>query len=200
MRLLVVLVVLSVSCLPQVGPLLESDSGAGGGGAGGGDGGALTCTNGQTDGDETDLDCGGSCPGCGLTAACRSALDCASGVCTAGHCATPGTQCRANFATCSTFLDLTADAGATVRFPVGGTRYSPNCVRVRLGQSVTFVGDFGPHPLNQACGPVSGLFSQGLGNSYTVTFTNGLGIYGYYCSEHGSSNGSGMAGAIEVVR
>jgi plastocyanin len=196
MRFLVVLVICTVGCLPQVGPLLETDSGAGGG-AGGGAG--ATCTNGQTDGDESDLDCGGSCPGCALNATCHSAADCSSGVCVSGHCSTAANPCRANFAGCTTFLDL-ADAGATIRFPAGGQRYSPNCLRLHLGQSVTFVGDFGPHPLSQACGPVNGLFSAGLGNSFTTTFTAGLGVYGYFCSEHGSSNGSGMAGAIEVVR
>jgi plastocyanin len=195
MRSLVVLVICTMGCLPQVGPLLEADSGAGGGAGGGG---GATCTNGRTDGDESDLDCGGSCPACALTASCRSAADCASGVCASTRCSAPANPCRATFANCATFTEL--DAGVTIHFPVGGLRYSPNCLRLHLGQSVTFVGDFGPHPLSQACGPVTGLFSAGLGNSFTTTFTAGLGVYGYFCSEHGSSNGSGMAGAIEVVR
>ena len=40
------------------------------------------CTNQILDGDETDIDCGGSiCPGCGIGQACSQQLDCADGVC-----------------------------------------------------------------------------------------------------------------------
>src|SRR5262245_12952228 len=42
------------------------------------------CTNGLKDGDETDTDCGGSCPACFPGSACRSFSDCNSSVCAAG--------------------------------------------------------------------------------------------------------------------
>ena len=53
-----------------------------------------TCTDGVRDGDESDVDCGGSCMGdlggssglCATTKICRSPADCASGVCTTGTC------------------------------------------------------------------------------------------------------------------
>jgi hypothetical protein len=48
------------------------------------------CTNGGQDGDETDVDCGGTCPKCGLGKACKGNADCASDVCTtAGVCDVP---------------------------------------------------------------------------------------------------------------
>jgi len=49
------------------------------------------CNNGVQDGDETDVDCGGTCEAdCGNGQGCGSAQDCASGVCTdEGECATP---------------------------------------------------------------------------------------------------------------
>lgn len=39
------------------------------------------CNNGVQDGDESDLDCGGTCPGCGPRRACREETDCATGIC-----------------------------------------------------------------------------------------------------------------------
>ncbi|MBO5753977.1 MAG: hypothetical protein J6S69_09890 [Proteobacteria bacterium] len=46
-----------------------------------------SCSTGVKDGDETDVDCGGSCAGCELEQACTSGSDCASGNCVAGKCA-----------------------------------------------------------------------------------------------------------------
>ncbi len=46
---------------------------------------AATCTDGTMNGDETDVDCGGSCPnGCGTGEACGAASDCDSGNCDVG--------------------------------------------------------------------------------------------------------------------
>lgn len=46
-----------------------------------------SCSDGDLNGNETDVDCGGSCPGCGTGDDCNTASDCASGVCTSGTCA-----------------------------------------------------------------------------------------------------------------
>ncbi|MEW5739994.1 MAG: VCBS repeat-containing protein [Myxococcota bacterium] len=46
----------------------------------------LACTNGQRDGTETDVDCGGPCGGCRPGETCTVASDCGSGLCTAGRC------------------------------------------------------------------------------------------------------------------
>jgi hypothetical protein len=45
---------------------------------------AMHCTDGLKDADETDKDCGGSCPPCGDTLHCVKNADCASGVCDPG--------------------------------------------------------------------------------------------------------------------
>ena len=188
---------LTTACLPQVGPAV--DSGRGGGTGGGGGAVPPSCTSASLDGDESDTDCGGSCAPCALLARCGTAVDCASGVCTMARCASPESPCG-SFAGCSGFTDLTAGP-ATIRFPINGDRYSPPCIRVRFGQTVTFEGgDFGVHLLTQACGPVSGAISASSGSSLAVPFNRALGVFGYYCSRHGSATGSGMAGAIEVVR
>ena len=45
------------------------------------------CSNDVQDGDESAIDCGGSCPGCGLAEACYRDADCASDNCSNAHCA-----------------------------------------------------------------------------------------------------------------
>jgi len=45
-----------------------------------------TCKDGQKNGTETDIDCGGSCGPCGLDAACQKSSDCGSGQCVMGLC------------------------------------------------------------------------------------------------------------------
>jgi plastocyanin len=210
------------ACVPQVGPRLDggdvggaaggspggnaggsggAQGGSGGAGGGGGTGGGAqaSCSNGVLDGDETAVDCGGSCVPCADGSTCLSPLDCQSGVCAGVTCGPPGPSCGA-FAGCTSFVDLTAPAAnRTVSF--GGAHvYNPKCIKVRFGQQVTFVGSLGTHPLLQACGPVTALLQAQSGSSFTVTMDQALGVFGYYCNVHGSSTGSGMAGAIEVVR
>ena len=201
-RFVAIALFLCCGCLPRVGPALDGgeepppldDGGSGPPPA--------TCFDGQLNGNESDLDCGGSCAPCNGLAACRNALDCSSGVCASGNCAPPAASCAPAFAGCTTFVDLTADAvDRTIHFPLGSEDYGPQCARVRFGQTVTFSGqDFMAHPLAQACGPVNNQLLANQGNSFSVTFNRGLGVYGYYCTRHGNASGSGMSGAIEVVR
>ncbi|EDM76079.1 putative lipoprotein [Plesiocystis pacifica SIR-1] len=47
------------------------------------------CMNGRLDGDETDVDCGGSCEPCADGLGCAEGPDCASGVCEDGTCQAP---------------------------------------------------------------------------------------------------------------
>ena len=47
------------------------------------------CHDRVLDGNETDIDCGGSCGACGFDAACVVASDCQSGACDAGACVAP---------------------------------------------------------------------------------------------------------------
>ncbi|MEZ4294990.1 MAG: hypothetical protein R3B70_08425 [Polyangiaceae bacterium] len=50
---------------------------------------APECMDDVANGDETDVDCGGSCPPCGTAFMCLVAADCLSGVCTGNKCAAP---------------------------------------------------------------------------------------------------------------
>jgi plastocyanin len=159
------------------------------------------CDDGVTNGDESDVDCGGHCSPCAVNSACQTAVDCGSGLCQGQRCVAPINVCSAVFSGCRTFLDLRQDPAPTIHFPAGGARYSPDCIQVRFGQTVEFSGgDFSNHPLSQACGPVMGKLSASAGTTLRVTFDDALGVYGFYCRQHGSNSGSGMAGAIEVVR
>jgi hypothetical protein len=47
-----------------------------------------TCTDGITNGSETDVDCGGTCPRCATGKTCASRDDCASARCASGTCQT----------------------------------------------------------------------------------------------------------------
>ena len=71
----------------------NDDGGGGGAGAGGagagGAGGTANCSDGVRDGNETDIDCGGSCLDCGNGLACSVNGDCQSGQCLNGTCAGP---------------------------------------------------------------------------------------------------------------
>lgn len=54
---------------------------------------APSCSDLVQNGDETDVDCGGSCPGCALGESCAFDGDCASAYCLAGICSTPPASC-----------------------------------------------------------------------------------------------------------
>jgi hypothetical protein len=73
----------------SVGP----DAGDGGGGnddTGGADTEPLSCEDKKTNGDEIDIDCGGTtCPKCGAGKTCKADGDCKSGSCATGKCADP---------------------------------------------------------------------------------------------------------------
>jgi hypothetical protein len=50
---------------------------------------APTCGDGRQNGAETDVDCGGTCPRCGLGKTCASRNDCTTALCVDGACAEP---------------------------------------------------------------------------------------------------------------
>ncbi len=50
-----------------------------------------SCTDGVIGADESDIDCGGACPDCGLGKTCNAATDCASASCASGKCTTAAT-------------------------------------------------------------------------------------------------------------
>ncbi|WP_437276785.1 hypothetical protein WME90_36860 [Sorangium sp. So ce375] len=54
---------------------------------------APTCTNGEQDGNETDMDCGGSCADCANGKKCKTNADCVSNKCTGGVCTALAATC-----------------------------------------------------------------------------------------------------------
>lgn len=200
MRQAVLIATFSVlACAPRVGPPTSPEGSTVDGGVGAPL--AASCSNGALDGDESDLDCGGSCSPCAQRGAhCDTPSDCASRVCRSNGCEAALPACPKAFAQCTSFVDATgATASRKVLFPAGGHTYSPRCLRIRVGQEVTFEGSFSSHPLRQSCGPAPLVPAVQQGSSASATTTEALGIFGYYCPNHGDADGSGMAGAIEVV-
>ena len=106
--------------------------------------------------------------------------------------------CPVTFAACTTLEDHTADATVAVAF--NGFAYEPRCIRVHVGATVSIPGS-GLHPLhNAACSPAETPLPTvmgGLQGNGDYTFT-AVGNYGYFCNNHGTNAGSGMAGLIVV--
>ncbi|HSQ61685.1 MAG TPA: plastocyanin/azurin family copper-binding protein, partial [Polyangiaceae bacterium] len=96
---------------------------------------------------------------------------------------------------CVNFTDFTADGG-TITFPTGAApaQYSPNCVAIKVHQSVTWTGSFTSHPLVPKGGSTpTPITATSTGTTATFTFDN-AGTYGYGCQIHPS-----MQGAVEVT-
>ncbi len=102
---------------------------------------------------------------------------------------------------CSSFQDETAPGGSrtiTFTFP----SYSPPCMLIAAGQSVTFSGSFSSHPLRPGVAPSSSgtgspnnpIPATSSGNSLTVAFPT-PGTYPFYCALH---QAMGMIGAVQV--
>jgi|SRR5579871_6080203 len=53
-----------------------------------------SCSDGVVDGNETDIDCGGSCAACGLGRRCLVGSDCTTGNCAGGICQGAGPSCN----------------------------------------------------------------------------------------------------------
>ena len=101
------------------------------------------------------------------------------------------------------FVDQTMTSELTIQFggPLGNA-YSPRCIKVLAGTTVTFVGNFSPHPLVggavtdgvQMPDPSSPISFTSAGTSASFTLT-APGQYPYYCDNH---TDLGMYGAILV--
>lgn len=94
----------------------------------------------------------------------------------------------------------------TISFSGTAAAYTPNCVKVSAGTSVTFTGDFSTHPLEPSAlrGTLTGnpiTTTGGLpdgGTSKSFTFPT-PGFFAYYCDVHGpSDSGAGMVGVVWV--
>ena len=84
----------------------------------------------------------------------------------------------------------------------GGGGYSPKCLRVHVGAQVTIVGS-SRHPA-QGMDPIDGIVnpfqsSNGPSKSAITKVLKEPGFYGFYCENHGTPQGEGMAGSIQVI-
>lgn len=96
--------------------------------------------------------------------------------------------------------DHTADANTKVTVGGAGFTYSPACIRIKKGASVTFEGTFASHPtVGGLAGPPptpdssSPIKQTNSGTSVTFNFDT-AGNYPYYCEYHLPS----MAGVVFV--
>lgn len=95
---------------------------------------------------------------------------------------------------CTTFADHTAaNDTRTLNWDVTIASSADRCMKIKAGQSVTWSGDFGVHPLAQAGGDTPSPIGNGTGTSKTIQFPN-AGDFGYVCTVH-----STMRGVIQVV-
>lgn len=103
----------------------------------------------------------------------------------------------------SAYVDRTGDGDERTVVPRGTTGYTPRCLTVRAGQTVTFSMSFTTHPLVPGVPHGSGagattptpIEAQRAGTTYAVAFA-GAGFYPFYCNVHGHV---GMAGVVRVV-
>lgn len=101
------------------------------------------------------------------------------------------------------YVDRSDSAAERVVRPRGTTGYTPRCMIIRAGQSVTFEMDFAAHPLVPGIphGPTAGATTPNviprtvMGASVEVAFPR-TGNFPFYCNTHAHI---GMAGVVRVV-
>ena len=94
----------------------------------------------------------------------------------------------------------TVNFGGQAQSPLFG--YSPRCLQIAEGESVTFAGNFSVHPISPGTSPSdtkAGAANNPIpatttGMSLSVTFP-ASGVYPYFCQQHYAA---GMTGAILV--
>lgn len=133
--------------------------------------------------------------------AANAALHCPhAGKSGGGVCVTKSTfKCKRNYAGCLTYTDMTASGGTILFGGATGFAYSPKCIKIKAGQTITFKGDFSFHPLKAFCEETTTIPNTTSGTTKAIKFTK-AGYYNYYCTNHAAPNGSGMAGNIWVVK
>ena len=103
------------------------------------------------------------------------------------------------------FVDRTAASGdrkvgfgTALGSPAVG--YSPNCITVAAGQSVTFVGSFNSHPLvggeylGDAGSPNNPIGRHDTGSTDLPIAFSSAGLYPFYCDLHAPT----MVGVVQV--
>lgn len=106
----------------------------------------------------------------------------------------------------ATLLDYTLNPSPAVTFPGTGLEYTPSCIKIKVGQSVLFLGTnatFVQHPLSgglvqgnaKVDDPTSPIKKTSTGQNATFAFP-ATGAFGFFCDYHFPA---GMKGAVYVV-
>lgn len=96
--------------------------------------------------------------------------------------------------------EFVAVEGPQATISISGRGYSPRCLKVQKGTAVTIQAS-DKHPLQgvQMNGEPKNPFVRGTDANRPETHTlMEAGKYGFFCTDHGDSHGSGMAGEILV--
>jgi plastocyanin len=91
-----------------------------------------------------------------------------------------------------------------VKIAAEGLSFTPRCLELAAGQTVSFEGRLSAHPLApgspndpDAGSPNNPIAITSSGASVTFTFEE-RGTYPYFCQLHAFGDGQGMAGAVRV--
>lgn len=112
-------------------------------------------------------------------------------------------DCAAAANNCSQFVDLRARTAVAINTVVGQNRYSPSCVLVSIGTTVTFNSNFGNHPLyggtvsggTATIDPASPIGAHGSGSVPVAVTFDQLGEFPFFCDFHFQD---GMMGSVLV--
>ncbi|MGC4093155.1 MAG: plastocyanin/azurin family copper-binding protein [Polyangiaceae bacterium] len=100
---------------------------------------------------------------------------------------------------------LAASADRSIAIAASGLSFSPKCISIEAGQSVTFNGSLSSHPLApgtpndpSAGSPDNPIAKTSSGQSVAFSFPV-AGAFPYFCQLHGFGSGQGMVGAVYVL-
>src|SRR5580765_4525484 len=99
-----------------------------------------TCGNGKRDGDETDVDCGGSCAPCNDGQGCVLESDCASQRCSGGVCGVRAWSVESNGSDLTIPGNQTWTSGSPSGLYLTPTLYAPSLVYLRWTGTLRFAG------------------------------------------------------------
>lgn len=104
---------------------------------------------------------------------------------------------NAAFGTCAPG-DFVSSSDKQVTITTRGSDYSPRCLKVKPGTTVTIQASE-RHPLQGIeMGPPNPFLRGSPGTRPETHTLNAPGSYGYFCTDHGDKEGNGMAGVVVV--
>ena len=102
------------------------------------------------------------------------------------------------------YTDLSTVADADRKIEGLGVAWTPACVEITAGQSLTWAVDYTTHPLRKgvkgdenAGSPNNPIPDTDSGSPVTVAFPT-PGFYPFYCNYHATPDGKGMVGLVHV--